>query len=154
MKESQSLIDFLQNIPLAHIVLDRSGLSNREAQTLYNIWTDGDRDEYGRFKISREADPLHVTSLTTKGYVSNNPSRYAADFSPTRTLEFTDKGRDVISKIILHKEKSVFEKSSNVIDYQAICRASIKAAEGKIASVAVKSSNWLQRLSSGSNFKV
>lgn len=148
-KENQSLLDFLQTTPLSSFVLRRSPISNKEAQTLYDIWQQG-KDEYGKLVVGGDIDPMTVASLTSKGYVKNDPSRYALERAPVRTLEFTDKGRDVIRKIILFKEKSAFEKSSRKIDYESICMAEVagklRRKNTKVASK-LPTQNWLERLS-------
>jgi hypothetical protein len=149
-KENQSLLDFLQTMPLSSFIIHRSPISNKEAQTLYDIWLHGEKDEYGKNIMPNEADPIQVASLTTKGYLRNHPSRFATrDNMPTRTCEFTEKGKDVIQKIILHKEKSSFEKSSSrYVDFESICRSieiSELASKGKTASLNLKGANWLSR---------
>ena len=47
VKEGQSMLDFINYLPLQAIKIIRSPISNKEAQTLYDIWSNGDRDEYG-----------------------------------------------------------------------------------------------------------
>ncbi len=145
-KENQSLIDFLGTAPMASFTVQRSPISNKEAQTLYDIWKESNKDEYGKHIIGAEIDPMQITSLTTKGYVRNTPDRFG---SPIRVLEFTNKGKDVIKKIILHQEKSAFEKKSHSINYEAICSSTIMSklkSTGKVASLNVRESNWLIRL--------
>lgn len=148
-KENQSLLDFLQTLPLSSFVI-RSPISNKEAQTLYDIWLHGETDEYGKHVIPNDADVNVITELTTKNYIRNIPSRFATrDAVPVRTCEFTKKGREVIQKIILHKEKSAFEKSSNVIDYESIWRAAEGAGESdaKVAARRIQPrDNWLGRI--------
>ncbi len=142
------LINFLENMPLASFMTRRSPISNKEAQTLYDIWERGETDEYGKHTIDNNVDPFHITSLTSKGYVRNIPSRYG-QAQPSQ-LEFTEKGKEVIKKIILHKEISAFSKSSKKVDYEAICRAaalkSINDTAHKVASQKMRPSNWLLRL--------
>lgn len=149
-KENQSLIDFLQTLPFSSFSVPRSPISNKEAQALYNIWTHGDKDEYGKYVIPDDIDPFHISSLTSKGYMRNHASRFATiDLRTNKTCDFTDKGRDVIRKIILFKENSSFEKSSGVVDYEAICRADIlgppKTAD-KVSSRKRQPRNWLERV--------
>ena len=103
-KENQSLIDFLQTIPLSSFVLRPSLISNKEAETLHNIWLRGDKDEYGKHIIPNEVDSMQIASLTSKGYLRNQPSRFATkDLMPARLCEFTDRGKEIIKKIILFK---------------------------------------------------
>lgn len=150
MKEGQSLIDFLQTMPLSSFFVRRSPISNKEAQVLYDLWQKGSRDEYGKHTVAEDIDPTTIASLTSKGYVQNQPSRYSLDRLPVaRTLEFTDKGKDVIRKIILFKEKSSFEKSSGQVDYESICvaeaAAKFKQKKSKVSSMSVPE-NWFERL--------
>ncbi len=150
-KENQSLIDFLQTLPFSSFMVPRSPISNKEAQTLYDIWTYGEKDEYGKYIVPPETDVFSITSLTTKGYMRNHASRFATkDLQTNKTCDFTDKGKNVIQKIILFKEQSAFEKSSNIVDYEAICRADLptpKTAD-KISSRQRQRQprNWLERV--------
>jgi len=149
-KENQSLMDFLQTMPLSSFIIHRSPISNKEAQTLYDIWLHGETDEYGKNIVPENVDPMQVTSLTTKGYIRNQPSRFATkDNVPERLCEFTSKGKDVIQKIILHKEKSAFDKSSSKhVDYEMICRSAeldALASDGKTAASKQTNLNWFER---------
>ena len=149
-KENQSLLEFLENLPMSSFVMDRNMLSNKEAQTLYDLWAKGEVDEYGRLSVGPEIDGMQITALTTKGYILNHPSRYVVGRVPERTLELTKKAKEVIKKIILHKEKSAFEKSSSKINYEAICRKEelAKKDSGKVASrqFRISGSNWFTKV--------
>ena len=148
-KDNQSLVDFLQALPFSSFMVPRSLISNKEAQALYDIWTNGEKDEYGKYIVPEDIDGMHITSLTTKGYMRNHASRFATrDLRTNRTCDFTNKGKDVIQKIILFKEQSAFEKSSNMVDYEAICRAEMKVPKtaDKIASRSRQPRNWLERV--------
>lgn len=149
-KENQSLVDFLQTLPFSSFMVPRSPISNKEAQTLYDIWTHGEKDEYGKYIVPEEADAFAITSLTTKGYMRNHASRFATrDLRSNKTCDFTDKGKDVIQKIILFKEQSAFEKSSNIVDYEAICRAKVLGpgkSVNKVASKQRQPRNWLEKV--------
>lgn len=145
-KQNQGILDLLQSLPLSSFMATRSLISNKEAQTLYNMWQTGDKDEYGKTIVDSEVDPMQIASLTSKGYVKNTPSRFSN--SPIRLLEFTNKGKDVIKQIILHEETSAFEKKSGTIDYEAICRKTAKKIpSSKVASQQLSQKHsWLQRL--------
>ena len=148
-RTNQSLIDFLQTLPFASFMIPRSPISNKEAQALYDIWTNGEKDEYGKHIVPDNIDALNIASLTSKGYMRNHASRFATrDLRTNRTCDFTDKGKAVIQKIILFKEQSAFEKSSGVIDYEAICRVNtIKSGvSSKLASKQQQPRNWLERV--------
>ena len=146
-KENQSLVDFLQTLPFASFMAPRSPLSNKEAQTLYDIWTYDKKDEYGKNIIPDGVDAMLVTSLTSKGYMRNHSSRFATrDLRTNKTCDFTDKGKEVIRKIILFNEQSAFEKTSNTVDYEAICRANVFGPKtNKVASKQRQPRNWLER---------
>ncbi len=157
-KGNQSLLDFLGNAPKASFMVQRSLISNKEAKTLYSIWQDGNKDEYGKHIVDDKIDSMEIVSLTTKGYVRNNPTRYGGfpggRYREPILVEFTNKGKDVIKKIILHQEKSAFEKESQTIDYEAICRkATIQefSSGQKVASKQKNPQNWLGRVLNGSN---
>ncbi len=147
------MLDFLEGLPFASFTR-RSPVSNKEAQVLYDVWTKGETDEYGRLIVDSEIDPIQIASLTSKGYVRNHASRFATRDATVRTLEFTDKGKEIIKKIILHTEQSSFDKSSsNNINFEAICTASdvdkILDSTQKTASKKRRisnSSNWFQRI--------
>jgi len=146
-KENQSLLDFLQVLPFSSFGVPRSPISNKEAQALYDIWTNGEKDEYGKYIVPEDIDAFHVTSLTSKGYMNNHASRFATrDLRTNKTCDFTNKGKDVIRKIILFKEQSAFEKSSGIVDYESICHAEVKVADGKVASKQNQPHNWLERI--------
>ncbi len=149
LKSAQSLVDFLQTLPFSSFMVPRSPISNKEAQTLYDIWTHGEKDEYGKYIVPENTDTFAITSLTTKGYMRNHASRFATkDLRTNKTCDFTDKGKNVIQKIILFKEQSAFEKSSHTVNYEDICRADVigpKAAD-KTASRQRQPCNWLERV--------
>ena len=141
-KENQSLIDFLGTMPAASFLVTRSPISNKEAQALYDIWSNGQVDEYGKFIVPNNIDNFQITSLTSKGYLNNTPNRFAATTAYQSSCEFTAKAKDVIQKIILYKEKSSLDKSSKKIDYETLLANSkniIKTASR------YQSSNWLER---------
>lgn len=148
-KENQSIIDFLQVLPFSSFAVPRSPISNKEAQALYDIWTNGEKDEYGKYIVPEDIDAMYITSLTTKGYMRNHASRFATrDLKTNKTCDFTDKGKDVIQKIILFKENSAFEKSSSIVDYESICGIDITVSgtSDKIASKQRQPRNWLERV--------
>ena len=63
-KENQSLLDFLQTMPMSSFIVQRSPISNKEAQTLYDIWKHDEKNEYGKSAIPNRVDPFQVSSLT------------------------------------------------------------------------------------------
>lgn len=140
-KENQSLLDFLSTMPSMSFLVSRSPLSNKEAQAMYDIWLSGQKDEYGKNIIPEHVDHTQVISLTSKGYIRNIPNRFTKKNGSA--CEFTQKGKDVIQKIILHKEKSAFVESSKPINFEAVLANQHKSI--KIASI-LETKNWLERL--------
>jgi DNA-binding MarR family transcriptional regulator len=148
-KQSQSI--FFNFLPLQSVNISRSPLSNKEAQTLYDIWK-SDKDVYGKFIVSDDIDSFQVSSLKTKGYVRAPDDRFNIKESKVPYVEITDKGKQVIRNIILHTEKSALDKSSEVINYEAIYARldnNLSMKEAKTASSiteAKKFKNWLRKV--------
>ncbi len=147
-KHSQSLLDFINFFPIQAIMVKRSPLDNKEAQVLYKIFTDADRDDHGQIVLPIDVDQTTVSSLTSKGMIeSAHRGMSLGDYS--RRIEITGKGKDVIRNIILHTEKSALEVDKENIDYDAIHQAvndSGTKSSCKVASRIKTSSNWLQRI--------
>ncbi len=137
IKEGQSILDFINFFPLQAVDVRRAPLSNKEAQTLYQIW-EGGRDQWGNILIPDVADSSTVTSLMTKGYIEGSKSISSILQSNQRSVGITKKGKDIIRNIILMTEKSSFdeETSRKKVDYENIHRA---LTGGKTAS------SWLSR---------
>lgn len=144
-KQSQSLLDFINVIPLQSLVLfGRSPVSNKEATTLYNLWRESDRDLYGNIIIPTSSDPTAIAALTTKGMIKSKNSFTIGD---KRLLEITKKGKEIIKNIILHTERSAFDKSaSSVVDYESVYRLLNKQASTKTASKQQSPQSWFQRI--------
>lgn len=112
-KEAQmSLIDFLQDaIPeLQHFTLlvKKNPASDTNAQKLYSIWSDmGNKVADRKFLRPPSMTQSELTKLESSGLVEIH-GKY---------LKVTAKGADAIKSMILHSEKSSFNKSSfsNVI---------------------------------------
>lgn len=142
-RENQSIMDLFQTFPLSSFVFNRSPISNKEAETLYDLWKNGPTDEYGKIVVGSEVDGTQIANLTTQGFIRNTRHNNTAS---QRLLEITNKGKEVIKKIILHQEKSAFDKKSAKIDYESICRLAEmeEKHEGKVASTQYKCpDNWL-----------
>lgn len=122
VKEGQSLLDFINFLPLQAIKVHRAPLSNREAQTLYAIW-EGDRDKDGNVVLSSDIDAMQIAALKTKGMIRSKPSMASVFHGNAPLVEITKQGQDVIRNIILYTEKNAFEKSAKSakdIDYESI----------------------------------
>lgn len=146
-KQSQSLLDFINVVPLQSLVLlGRSPVSNKEATTLYNLWRESERDLNGNIIAPLSSDPTTIASLTTKGMLKSKLNGYT--ISDNRLLEITKKGKEIIKNIILHTERSVFDKSaSGMIDYESVDRLINKPilTASKIVSKQQEPQNWFQR---------
>ncbi len=120
IKEGQSLLDFINFLPLQAVIRKRAPLSNKEAQALYTIWG-GDKDRYGNILVPDEVDAVLVASLTSKGIIQSKPSMAAVLGGLGRSVEITKVGKEIIRNIILYSEKNSFEKqSSKGVDYESI----------------------------------
>lgn len=108
-KRAQSLLDFINYMPLQAIEYQKAMLSGKEAECLYNLFKNADRDEYGNIKVSNEFDTHTLTALTTKGIIESDTSALKL-FSPQKSIKITSKGKEVIKKLILNNEKSTFSK--------------------------------------------
>lgn len=110
-KQSQSLIDFINYLPLHSDLLRQDVLTAPEKEALMDIWN-GNRDGEGNVVLSGSIDHMQVTALTTKGLIENKFAT-SPKTSYYKTVTITPKGQEVIKNIVLTKEKSAFEKSSN-----------------------------------------
>lgn len=135
-KDAQSLLDFINFLPLQAITFRRAPIDNREAQALFKIWE-------SNLVVPNNIDPTTVAALTTKGLIKNKGS---ISLNSSHEVEITDKGKQIIKNIILYSEKSKFNKKSNgQFDYEMIHRAIHEPVE-KTASVIISPRrNWLER---------
>ena len=139
-KQSQSLLDFINIFPLqAIIVRHQSPVSNKEAQTLFNIWNT-DRDNDGDFVVPQDADATSVASLTTKGMINSHNIGFIDN--PARKVKITDKGANIIRNIILFTEKSRYEKDHKSINYESIHQAIQRGPKKHSSKI---KENWLKK---------
>ena len=125
VKEGQSMLDFINYLPLQAIKIIRSPISNKEAQTLYDIWSNGDRDEYGGIIVPGNTDSTTIASLVSKSLIESRGSLASIVATNQRTVQISSKGKEVIKNIVLYKEKSAFEKQADKeLDYESIFLAS------------------------------
>ena len=147
--ESQSILDFINIVPMQSP--RRSALNEKEAIALYEIFK-SERDQLGKMILPDHVDSMSVAALTTKGYLKNNPSRVAFGNKPIRTVDFSDKAKNLIRNIILYTEKSAFSKNME-LDRNNFVRAIsglpilVQAGKEKTASISVKNNqqNWLTK---------
>ena len=142
-KESQSMLDFINIIPDNLLSRYRKPfISNKEATTLYNIWK-SNKDEYGKFIIPKETSKVIVNKLNNIGLIRTSLRSDVA--------EITKKGQEIIKNIILHTEKSSFEKQADgEINYELIHQAILNGPKVKEAKIASKikhnhNMNWLKK---------
>jgi len=139
IKEGQSLLDFINFLPLQAVVRRKSPITNKEAQTLLSIW-ESDKDQYGNLLIPEDVDATRVASLTSKGLIQTKPGMAAVLGGLGRSVEITKQGREIIRNIILHSENSSFDKvAGKKLDYESIYVAiedgpGVKSSETKTAS--------------------
>jgi len=131
-KQSQSLLDFINFLPLQSLSVQADVLTSKESDSLMDIWNS---DRYGTDTVvlSESVDPLQVASLTSKGLIEN---KFATTPKSAyyRSVGITEKGKEIITNIILRNEKSAFDKSSS------------SGAMQKIASSNPQLPNWLQKI--------
>ena len=121
VKEGQSMLDFINYLPQSAIKMIRSPITNKEAQTLFDIWGNGEKDAYGGIVIPEETDSMIVAALMSKGLIENKGSIASIVATNQRTVQISAKGKEVIKNIVLYKEKSVFEKQADKeLDYESI----------------------------------
>lgn len=112
-KTAQSLLDFINVMPLQSVQNAKNATTSKEIKALYEIWNNK-TDDNGSFMVPTELDPLIIASLSTKQMIKNKPlGRLGANSSITRTVEITDKGRSIIRNLILATDKSAFENEAN-----------------------------------------
>lgn len=140
-KIGQSILDFINMFPIEILKAPRASISNQEANALYEIWKH-DRDEYGRSVVPENVDAMIVASLTSKGMIKSHPIPLLSK----SVVEITKKGKEVVKKIILFSEKSVFDKDPINIDYELINQKMLSAQS---KSTKTASMNWMQSLSDG-----
>jgi len=138
-KQGQSLLDFVMHFP--GVVMRRPAVSNTEAECLYKIWSEGEKDEYGHVILPSGVDQMQLAALNSKGMVLVKSNGFN-----NRSVEITKKGEGVIRNIILTTEKSAFEKlDKTAIDYEGI--SSKVGSNVKVASSNRKETkNWLSEV--------
>jgi hypothetical protein len=86
--------------------------------------------------VPDDTDPLVVASLISKGFIVSKPEY--AGLMPTRTIEMSKRGKEIIRNIILQTEQSSFErKAHSDFSYDAICKVASKIEPHTV--------NWLVR---------
>ncbi len=143
-KQGQSLLDFINYLPLQSVNLRRSPISNKEASVLYGIWDSSPRDKQGSLLVPDNVDATTVASLTSKGLIESSPSIASILGSQQRAIRITPKGQSIIKNIVLYTEKSTFEKQADKeIDYESIF---IAVEDGPLNS-SDKTASWFKKAS-------
>lgn len=138
-KGAQSILDFINFLPLQVPHARKSTISGKEAKTLYEVFQ-SDRDESGKIIVPDSIDSLQIAALSTKGLVRQGFT------GNKRTVEFTTKGKEIVRNIVLSLEKSSFEKSHGDLDYESIFRRAKGSTNVKIASIQKAETSWLKRV--------
>jgi hypothetical protein len=144
-KHSQSLIDFINFLPLQSVA-ERAPVSNHESTILYKIWKG--QEEHSKTAV---ADVGDLNELKNNGFIKSKFG-YLMDTNP-QNIELTAKGKEVIKNIVLYGEQSSFrKKSGREIDYDAIyhkSRQQQKQSDKKVAHIVSQDRNWLTEIVSG-----
>ena len=120
-KSAQSLMNLFDMLSGENSLLFSSPVSNKEAQTLYDIWRHSNKDEYGRIRVPEGTDSFTLSSLADKRMIRKVDMRLA-NVGRHPLVEITKEGQQIIRDIILHTEKSSFEGDKNHINYEKIYR--------------------------------
>jgi len=146
IKEGQSILDFINFFPLQAVDVRRAPLTNKEAQSLYEVW-ESEKDQWGNSLVPDTVDSGIIASLISKGYIEGTRNVASVLESNQRSVGITKKGKDVIRNIILMTEKNSFDKESGykkIVDYENIHRA---LTGGKTAS------SWLSKITKTSQLE-
>ena len=137
---SPSLFDFINFFPLQAVQVPRSPINDKEARTLFKIWN-SEKDAYNGIIVPHDADPLVVAALISKGLVISKQAHPSLK-TPTRVVEMSKRGKEIIRNIILQTEKSAFERTASDFSYEAIYNQINKTAS-RIERYEPR--NWLER---------
>lgn len=135
IKEAQqSLLDYLQTVmPELQdltIVVKKSPQDSPEAEALYDLWSDVESKVTARqFVRPPSLSQSVIDRLEHSGLVQ----------SQGKYLKVTSKGADTIKHMILHKEKSIFNKSAK----------SKTLTKTAMTQQSANSSNWYCRAKNG-----
>lgn len=144
-RSSQSILDILL-LPSLTTMGRNPVINSKEADTIYEIWKNGHHKEDDRFVPNDSTDPIAINSLLNKGYLllSTDVTKKESSF------RFTKKAKDVIKKIILHTENSIYDTSqSSKNNYEMILSMSDCNRVRKIAhnnNIHPSFDGWFRRL--------
>lgn len=96
----------LQNIISSQMFERHGSLSKNESETLMNIWDNG-ISKNGTISPPNNIDPLVIAALVTKGFIRNKYSGIQ------QAIELTEKAKELIKRMVLSSEISVFEKNKH-----------------------------------------
>ncbi len=93
----------------------QAGLSDSEANTLYNLWK-GSPAGSASLMVQAGMESSYLNGLKTKGYLTGSGA----------SLELTEKGKKVIVEMVTH-EPNAFEKHAKEVSYSGIKAKSANA---------------------------
>ena len=148
-KKSQSILDIILPTDISRQY--KITLNNKEAHSLYKIWDGGSENNHD-FVVPKDVDEGTVLSLHSKGYLEFKATGHmASSRSIARTnysdkVEFTNKAKEAIKKIILFIESSSFDKDTDAkVDYQLALSADNKQITKTASVIKNVKQSWLRR---------
>lgn len=150
MPEGQSHLDLLNLLFQEGVVFLKAPITNKEAQTLYQVWKEGKKDPYGKIVAPEGASRDCLVGLQEKGMIRAPNLTVATAHVPS--VELTDQGKEVIRNIILYAEQSAFNREKKDLDYDKVYQqirlgpGVVVANSNKIASKTHHTrNNWLKK---------
>ena len=124
-KYNQSLYDSLINLmpSLQNSIRNKEYIDSKVSSDLFIIWQKGNKIRKNTFRRPTTISINDINKMKKAGLV-----RYIGD-----NVELTDKGEDVIKVMVLGDERSIFEDSEIIIDYNVALSnvKNVKTASGK-----------------------
>jgi len=124
-KISQSLYDSLINLmpSLQNSIRNKDYIDSKVSSNLFTIWQKGNRIRNNTFKKPATMPISDINKMKKAGLIN-----YLRD-----NIELTKKGEDVIKVMILGDDRSIFEDSEIIIDYNIALSnvKNVKVASGK-----------------------
>lgn len=137
-RNSQFFSNLVNILPMQGVVGRSHPLTTKEAKVLMEIW-ESETDQQGNKLIPITSDAKCIESLIEKGVLLNSSKRAISLYPVGNRVAFTDRGKNLIKTIILHTEKSAFEKQSSDWSADDVWGNKIKTASVNLPR------NWLER---------
>lgn len=123
--------------PLQSMEAHRASVDSKEVKTLFDIWKNSSSSS--NLSISADFDPTVVAALTTKGLIKFKRNQGYEN----QKIEITQIGKNIIRNLILHTEKSKFNKQSSSGLSEELINKAIYHTASRIEKD--NSNNWLKR---------